>query len=101
MLGVVFVLGGEGLCVELCVVGLCLVGDLSVGDGVVLCVCVVFVGYDEYFFFVKLREVCVYLCDFECLFVVIDCDLWYLLSDGSWIFGIGSLVVVVEIVLGC
>lgn len=99
----VYVLGSLVLVVELEVVGVVSVGvgfELLQGEGfgdwlyvlLEFDVCVVVVGFDLYFSYMKFIKVLCYLQQFGCLFVGINMDNWFLFENGCFIVGIGCLV---------
>ncbi|XP_043966100.1 pyridoxal phosphate phosphatase [Gambusia affinis] len=104
--GQVFVIGCEGLRVELLEAGIPCVEEADDPDATIYnCalapdVKAVLVGHDDKLTFLKLAKASCYLRDPECLFLATDNDPWHPLSGGRILPGSGSLTAALEVASG-
>ncbi|XP_047238075.1 pyridoxal phosphate phosphatase [Girardinichthys multiradiatus] len=104
--GQVFVIGCEGLRMELLEAGIPCVEETDDPDATIYnCVLApdvkaVLVGHDDKLTFLKLAKGSCYLRDPECLFLATDNDPWHPLSGGRILPGSGSLTAALEVASG-
>ncbi|MED6241018.1 hypothetical protein ATANTOWER_014059 [Ataeniobius toweri] len=104
--GQVFVIGCEGLRMELLEAGIPCVEETDDPDATIYnCalapdVKAVLVGHDDKLTFLKLAKASCYLRDPECLFLATDNDPWHPLSGGRILPGSGSLTAALEVASG-
>ncbi|KAK5619222.1 hypothetical protein CRENBAI_020296 [Crenichthys baileyi] len=104
--GQVFVIGCEGLRMELLEAGIPCVEETDDTDATIYnCalapdVKAVLVGHDDKLTFLKLAKASCYLRDPECLFLATDNDPWHPLSGGRILPGSGSLTAALEVASG-